>query len=556
MKNRFGLPYLGFGLGLRPDHYPDILDKWPAVDWFEVISENFMDTDGRPRRILERVIEHYPVVMHGVSLSVGSTDPLNKDYLEKLKTLAEWVNPPWISDHLCWTGVHEKNSHDLLPVPYTDISLSLIVDRIKQVQDYLGRPILLENPSTYLEFRESIIPEWEFIAMMAERADCGLLLDVNNVYVSCYNHRLDAKTYIDAIPADRVVQIHLAGHENQGTHIVDTHDGYVVDPVWELYSYAVSRIGPVSTMIEWDAKIPAFSVMLEELEKAKTYAERHIALPSQHLHNYREGGDTPQTQYPIILSRMQESILSGDITQAEPEQWIRAKKDYSPAAQLEVYVNGYRYRLFDVISDDLKVTRHALGDEAMDTAIWQYIEQTPSTYFNIARYILGFPEFLKGRVPAFAVELVTLETVLTQVFDMTETPILDPEVFSQIAPETFFEQVLPLRQASRLLAFEYPVNQYYSDVHEKKNPSIPKPQASYLIVYRHDDTVWRMNLVHEEYLLLQALAAGDTVGDAINGILAALPESEATLMTELQEWFSKWLRNGILAAVRIKDMAA
>ena len=199
MKNSSLHPSLGFGLGLRPKHYPYIFENSPDVDWFEIVSENFMDTDGRPKRNLARIKERYPIVMHGVAMSIGTVDPLNSEYLSKLKKLIDYVQPAWVSDHLCWTGIAHKNSHDLLPVPYTEEALKHIISRIKQVQDYLERPIALENPSTYLEFKTSHIPEAEFIARMAEESGCNLLLDVNNVYVSCYNHRLDAKAYIDTL---------------------------------------------------------------------------------------------------------------------------------------------------------------------------------------------------------------------------------------------------------------------------------------------------------------------------------------------------------------------
>src|SRR5271170_3151945 len=232
MENRFNYPNLGFGLGLRSPHYDLIVEQRPkTVDWFEIISENFLESHKGYWDFLADLRRDYPIVMHGVGMSIGSTDPLNRDYLEKLKTLADFLQPPWLSDHLCWTGVHGKNTHDLLPVPYTEESLRHIVGRIRQVQDILERRILLENPSTYVEFADSKMPEWEFLARMAEEADCGLLLDINNVYVSAFNHGYDAKTYIDAIPQERIVQIHLAGHENFGTHIVDTHDHPVIGEV-------------------------------------------------------------------------------------------------------------------------------------------------------------------------------------------------------------------------------------------------------------------------------------------------------------------------------------
>ena len=229
------------GVGLRTVHYPHILDKKPNVDWFEIISENYMDSHGRPRHVLEQIAERYPIVMHGVSLSIGSTDPLNFDYLQRLKKLAETVDPRWVSDHLCWTGVAGRNSHDLLPVPYNEATLRHVVERIRIVQDFLERPLVLENPSSYVAFADSTMTEWEFITRMAEAAECGLLLDVNNVYVSSVNHDFDPEEYIRSIPHERVVQCHLAGHTNLKTHCIDTHDDHVIDRVWEWNDDHASR---------------------------------------------------------------------------------------------------------------------------------------------------------------------------------------------------------------------------------------------------------------------------------------------------------------------------
>ena len=270
-QNKLDLPDLGLGLGLRNQHFDHILEQQPEVDWFEVISENFMDSYGRPRHILKQIAERYPVVMHGVSLSIGSTDPVDFEYLRKLKALADEVNPVWVSDHLCWTGVLTINSHDLLPVPLNEESLNHICERISIVQDYLERPIVIENPSTYATFKHSTIPEWEFLTRMAETTDCGLLLDVNNVYVSSFNNDFDPIEYIENIPHDRVVQMHLAGHQNCGNHIIDTHDREVTDQVWELFRLAWQRTEGTSTLLEWDGNIPAFDVYHAELLKAKTF---------------------------------------------------------------------------------------------------------------------------------------------------------------------------------------------------------------------------------------------------------------------------------------------
>jgi len=269
MANRWGFPDLGIGVGLRTVHFGTILAQHPKVDWFEVLSENFMDTGGRPLHVLDQVAERYPVVLHGVSMSIGSTDPVNPEYLRKLKALADRTKAHWVSDHLCWTGVLGRNTHDLLPMPYTEEALRHTVARVRQASDVLERPLVLENPSIYVEFAASTIPEGEFLARLAEDSDCGLLLDVNNVYVSAFNHGFDPQAYIDSIPADRVVQYHLAGHTHKGTHILDTHSDHALPEVWELFRRAVGRTGRVATLYEWDEDIPAFEVVHAEALKAR-----------------------------------------------------------------------------------------------------------------------------------------------------------------------------------------------------------------------------------------------------------------------------------------------
>lgn len=263
---------LGFGLGLRPVYYQEIFEKKPPVDWFEIISENFMVPGGRPLSILERIRGVYPIVMHGVSMSIASTAPLDFDYLRALKSLADRFQPEWISDHLCWTGTHGINLHDLLPIPYTLEALDHVVGRIIQVQDFLGRRIAIENVSTYVTFAESEMDEWTFLCEMAERADCWLLLDVNNVFVSSFNHGVDQARFVGAIPTDRVVQFHLAGHSDAGTHKIDTHDQPICEEVWTLYREACRRFGTISTLIERDANFPPFDELVAELDHARAVA--------------------------------------------------------------------------------------------------------------------------------------------------------------------------------------------------------------------------------------------------------------------------------------------
>lgn len=267
-------PYLGFGLGLRTDHYQDILDTQPKLDWFEVITENYIIPGGKPLDYLFRIREHYPMVMHGVSMSIGSTDPLDWTYLKLAKKLANDLDVPWFSDHLCWTGMNGKNMHDLLPLPYTDEAIRHVADRIRQVMDFMERPMIIENLSSYVTYKTSVMSEWEFYNAVVAEADCGMLLDVNNIYVSSFNHEFDPLDYLNSVPVERVYQFHLAGHSHYGDIIIDTHDHPVIGEVWDLYEHAVRRFGHVSTMIERDDNIPPLQEVIDELDHA-----RQIALP-------------------------------------------------------------------------------------------------------------------------------------------------------------------------------------------------------------------------------------------------------------------------------------
>jgi hypothetical protein len=263
------VPDLGHGVGLRREHFDRVLSGPTRVDWFEVISENFMVKGGRPLHVLERVRRDYPLVLHGVSLSIGSTDPLDRDYLDGLRELAARIDPAWVSDHLCWTCIGGHNAHDLLPLPYTEEALEHVVSRLSAVQEHLGRRIALENASTYLSFAGSSMPEWEFLGEVAHRADCGILLDVNNVYVSAVNHGFDPEKYLAAVPAERVWEIHLAGHTDRGSHLLDTHSTRVCDEVWELYRFASRRIGAVASLVEWDEEIPDWDTLETESLRAR-----------------------------------------------------------------------------------------------------------------------------------------------------------------------------------------------------------------------------------------------------------------------------------------------
>ena len=262
----------GFGLGLRPEHYRDFAQGTPAVDWVEILSENYLVPGGKPLDFLDRIRLRYPMVMHGVALSIAGTDPLDGHYLDALRRLADRIEPAWVSDHLCWTGMGQARLHDLLPIPFTAEALDHVCARVHAVQEALRRELVLENVSSYFAWPDAM-PEWEFIAALVKRTGCGLLLDVNNVYVSAVNHGFDPLDYLAAVPAAAVRQVHLAGHTRQGDKLVDTHDAPVCAEVWSLYRQAIARLGPRPTMIERDARIPALSELLEELDIARRLAQ-------------------------------------------------------------------------------------------------------------------------------------------------------------------------------------------------------------------------------------------------------------------------------------------
>ncbi|HJP38609.1 MAG TPA: DUF692 domain-containing protein [Gammaproteobacteria bacterium] len=271
-------PIAGAGLGLRSRHYREILDTRPAIPWFEVLSENYFGAGGLPTYHLERVRELYPVTLHGVGMSLGSADPLNFEYLARLKKLAEQIEPAHISDHLAWISIDGRHVHDLLPIPYTEEALVHFTERVCQVQDFLGCRLLIENPSSYMGYKEVDMTEWEFIAELVKHADCDLLFDVNNVYVSSQNHGFDPYEYLQALPGDRVREIHLAGYEEQDSYLFDTHGYRVHPPVWELYRKTIKHLGPVATLIEWDNDIPEFEVLVDEANKAqKVMSDRETA---------------------------------------------------------------------------------------------------------------------------------------------------------------------------------------------------------------------------------------------------------------------------------------
>jgi uncharacterized protein len=277
-RNRFnGFTDYGVGIGLRIPHYQHIFEHKPVVDWFEIISENFMVDGGGPLAMLDQILERYRVVQHGVAIYFGSAEPLNREHLRRLKTLVRRTRTPWLSDHLCWGSVDGRYTHDLLPMPYTFEAVEVTARKIREARDFLETPIAVENVSSYAEFHISEMTEWEFLSEVVERADCGILLDVNNIYVSSQNHDFDPFEYLNSVPAERVAQIHIAGHSKYEKYILDTHDHPVIDPVWKLYERAIERVGQTATLLEWDDRIPSFEEVHAEARKAEKYLPARVA---------------------------------------------------------------------------------------------------------------------------------------------------------------------------------------------------------------------------------------------------------------------------------------
>lgn len=552
MANKLNIPHLGYGLGLRTPHYDYVLEHKPAVDWFEVISENYMDTDGKARRILERVRADYPIATHGVSLSIGTADPLNSSYLERLKNYIEWLEPAWVSDHLCWTGVAHKNTHDLLPVPYTEQALEHIVEHIGMVQDYLGRPLVLENPSTYLQFTNSSIPEHEFLAEMARRSGCGLLLDINNIYVSCYNHALDCKAYIDAIPMEHVVQFHLAGHTNKGNHIVDTHIGPIIDEVWALYQYTLPRADGVNIMVEWDDEIPEFPVLYSEIEKARELSESPN-IPND-LPDFTSLSVTELAQsddaFDDTQHALQHEILRDKSTRTDTPAWVRQeRKDYSAEEQIMTYRSGYRIRLVNIVTGAYPVLQTLIGEDAMAELVERYVESTPSEFPNIDHYSEHFSAYMQAQdVDSVTKEIAQLESAMMRVMDMNETAPLAPEDIADLTPDALVGMALKGRAAMELHRFTHDVHRLYDQLVDGAAPEENADGAFYLAVVRHRDVLWRVPLEADEYRLLTAIFAHDNVGEALEHVAAEFDEAQlAALGANVQRWFAHWMESGLLA---------
>lgn len=557
----------GFGLGLRPKHLPALLGA-PApggpVDWLEVLTENFLGVGGRPKVELRRVRERYPVALHGVGLSIGSTDPLNGRYLARLAELIRDVDPWLVSDHLCWTSHRGANSHDLLPIPYTKETLALVAARVGQVQDHIGRRLHLENPSAYVAFAASEMDEADFLAELCRVTGCGLLLDVNNLYVNAQNLGVDAASYLATLDPATVGYFHLAGHTVTPEIRIDTHDEPVPTAVWDLYRHAVRRFPDAATLIEWDGRLPDFAVLVEELNKARRAREAAWV-------------ETPSRLCPASASRRtaRDSVAWREL---QDELWphltgCQAVKDDAPVLSrfddatpasslvgLNVYADAYHIRIADVAADHFPALVRVLGRTPFDRLITTFLKAHPPQEVSVKLAVAGLPAFLGrygvpeavGVPPRALADVAALEWASEDLFDAPDSPSpLPVAVLEEIAPEDWERVGFDFIAALRVVETEYDVVPVLDAVAEGIAPARPKLRRGAYAVFRAGLDVERRSLSVEEGRLLAMLSGGLTFREACDAVGGEDGEGETPLVERAAAALVRWMSWGLVHGIRI-----
>lgn len=538
-------------MGLRPKHYPAILQDWPKVDWFEAISENYMDSGGRPITILEQIRAKYPIALHGVALSIGSTDPLNEKYLQRLKTLVERIQPEIVSDHLCWSGAGGKPLHDLLPLPFTEESIAHVVSRVSKVQDLLKRPMLLENVSTYITFKHSTMPEWEFLSEVARRSGCGILLDINNIYVNSKNHGFDAVQYLDGIPADKVGQFHLAGHTDMGTYLFDTHSKPVIPEVWNLYREALKRWGQVTTLVEWDEDIPEWPELMAECGRARKIYDEF----SHHA---------PQKQNtPVPVSYHAPSVKAKSLK--EIQEWM---KDWvAPAAErksadfvnsgerLSVYSGGYVARVYEALKEGYEAVSKLLGEHEFMHLAERYAACYPTESYNLTWAGSHLPEFLHEnpvKAMPYLPDLARLEGAIVESFHAFDDTPFDKSQLAKIPLDDWDQARLIFQSSVRLFVSEWPVLELWKDRAGLEPGIILKKEKQFLLIGRRGVQVRCEYLDEKQHRFLESLLCGRTLGEACEDLAAVSGDEDIPVA----EWFSRWVQDGLIARCEIAGTPA
>lgn len=548
----------GFGLGLRTTHYADFLAKKQPLDWLEIITDNFLVEGGKPLVMLDAIRRDYPMAMHGVAMSIGAANGIDEVYLRKVKALAQRIEPLWISDHLCWTGPSPEQLHDLYPMPYTDEAARHVIEQIQRAQDILQRQLVLENVSSYIDFQHNSASEWQFLAHIAQQADCLLLVDVNNIYVSSVNHRFDPLDYLRALPAHRVQQIHLAGHSDHGDYIVDTHDHPVVPAVWDVYAQACALFGPVATMIERDDHIPPLPDLLDELAIARGIAAKVFAAPrsAEVIISVPEPVQQSSTAARVELAHLQRRIgdyildLPTPVGSVPALQLVRAVPGVDSAQRLGIYHNAYRVRLAEVLTESFSKTNLYMGSDTFyDEAVAFAVRQPPLAR-SLSRYGEHFPAFLAAQYPdnPELYELAQLDWDLRSRFDGRDVMALSAEAAQLGASEhgvTWLTWPAPLHPSLILRTLRTNVTQIWRAIED--DVDVPEVQfyegAKFIAVWRKGLQPHFQTMDSDQAAFLTSLQAGQSIDEAANALAGtdALPEPQ-----RLAGWLQAWLADGIL----------
>lgn len=534
----------GFGLGLRTEHYADFLAAPQPVDWLEIITDNYLVAGGRPLATLDQLRRDYPMAMHGVAMSIGSSQGVDLHYVRQVKALADRVQPLWISDHLCWIGTGPHQLHDLYPLPYTDEAAQHVITQISRVQDVLQRQLVLENVSSYLAFTSSTQSEWEFLSHVANAADCLLLVDINNIYVSSVNHGFNPQSYLQALPAHRVQQIHLAGHTKADDMLIDTHDQPVPEPVWHLYTQACQLFGKVPTMIERDANIPALHVLLDELERARQLAALHTT-PSSLKSLSLKPPSLENTQQQLVSYVLNPCMTPGD----QVTQLVRTQPGASPAQRLAVYHHAYRRRLSEALAESFIKTRLLMGSDLFEEVAMTYVVSAPPLTRNLNRYGDDFPAYLRQLYPANRelYELAQLDWDLRTRFDGEDAPHRHVDNTQSSDTEVWLHQKNPLHPSVLLRQIHTNVVTLWKAIDEDHEVPAPEYHDAPLTLM-----VWRRELQPRFQTLTTAQAAFMHLlaqGESINQACLQLVNTEVLQNPEnLGTWLGTWLREGIFGA--------
>lgn len=547
----------GFGLGLRTPHYQDFLTTRQPLDWLEIVTDNFLVEGGKPLVMLERIRRDYPLAMHGVAMSIGAADGVDELYLRRVKALAERIEPLWVSDHLCWTGTPPQHLHDLYPLPYTDEAARHVIAQIRRAQDILGRRLVLENVSSYIDFRHNASSEWEFLAHIAQAADCLLLVDVNNVYVSSVNHGFDPMTYLRALPANRVQQIHLAGHSDNGSYIVDTHDHPVAQPVWDLYAQACRLFGSVATMIERDDHIPELATLIDELAMARRIDAQVAAACEPRADAPAAAAASavvPDPARALSLGELQQ-CMAGYILdlpakdQTPLTELIRTPPGADPAQRLGIYHHAYRARLAEVLAESFEKTHLYMGSEQFERDAMAFAVSHPPRVRNLGRYGAEFVDYLGALYPANPElrELAQLDWDLRTTFDGPDTPALDAAAASADAATRWLHRAQALHPSLTLRTITTNIVQIWRAIDEDVDvPPVQQHDTPHtLMVWRKALQPHFQTLEPDQALFIQALANGSSIDATCTDLAGSEALSDPQ---QLAGWLREWLDEGLLRA--------